>query len=1281
MDEFGHLIDSSHLDSVGGDQKVQNQDTETPQTAPHAGHTNPESLSKSVSAESPASAQSLSTLAEKDGSTHTDATAAQTQKDPNSVQGGSASASWLGSSVTGWFGLTAAEKSDSMDEGEQQDEVQPEASFTSTVTGWLGLGEQEKPDDVRKTTEEVADSLASTMTGWLGFGGKEKTGHVSEREQDAEKDSGLEQEPEEKYRSRRMSMNIEETEEEREGASTLEWLGSGLSHRFGLSLSNQESEHVEPYTHPKQTSMEEEQASSWFATGIGDILGFKKGKTDVDGSTESRLKGTEKPTEQSTGSENVKSGQSQPAVTEELMTEAYSLSGVVEAQKENESDPVSPGSVDSVTEDGNGDNVHQDTLDSGKDRSPAEGSATRDVQNDVPTQLEVKSKAVGGTSSVFNGLFHIGRDEDVHENVLHQSPKRSSPVHGEQPAEMETKEHQMPSSTEEIKRKPGEENERVAKQGFTTQSLAATYSSQEPSDFLGPPTGGDGKRDGTEKAGIPHFKDSTDMFVRHDAERALPGNDSATTQGQASEGVSDHTAYNVIVQPVFSSGPAGEYRGQASKEEDSLTNQVTSVDHFNPLLLTDNTPEDAEDIVQSPHSEDGRIRNMPADVSEDDIRKTTTDDDDDDDDTAGQKSDKSRAEADADAEIIQENGVGDGDLKESALQSAVDLETETEEMEKDDKTTEELTRKEKEVTPPDSQPAANEVEPEEATAAENGMEGGETQAEEDEVDEHKGEVAQTAQQQMAEFTLAVEKVKEVGKQQKELGTKVKGPGEKAHESKEDLKKEEEALAEGKRMGDGEPSHQCQAETSITQTESPQGEQEGSDPGEKLKKVEEEDSQESVKDEQREGSECLKDHCSDAHAHTAARDRDGSTLGTDWSSTQTGEQDLAAEGDPDISERTGGNDFESVEKEESRKQEEADDSDRAANDKSTGNESDGAENMKGICDRSKDLQHSSVTDDGHLRSTEGDNSSYEDGTPHQGEKNRSDTETVSNSTSDGQSVDRAENSGEAEALTTKDDDTAGPSLGPEVRAESSVSASSQSDGKNKAEQSGLLEGAFGYFSQTPATKLVQNLDSVAGEVQGSLTPDPELDLTTVYDQGVLPVPSTAPAQPSPPPPPPTQPPYPLHPQPTSLSANPHQLHQTKSLSRHYKNLLTHVSVEEMAILLEHFGRHKLQFLDYICGSWQPLTEELDHDESILLDVERLLHYHLEALKAPRMRLTDPPQEENGKTPTLIALDKLQMLVTRVKEMFTRRKLDIRSTYHQGISACIGQDSLIFNHFIF
>lgn len=1285
MDEFGQLIDYSHLDHVGGETKVSTQDTETPQTNLPAHDTNAESPSKFVSEDSSVSVQSLNTLKEMDGSEYEDTTAARGQTQPHNKKGGSASASWPGSSVTGWFGLTGVEKPDSTTEQGEQGEGQPEASLTSTMTGWLGLG-QEKPavEDSVNT-----DSLASTMTGWLGFGGKEKTDHVSERQQDIEKGSGLEQEPSEKYRSRRMSMNIEDTQTETEGTSTLEWLGNGLSNRFGLGLSTQESEHMEPtLKDPKETKKEKEQPGSWFDMGIEDILGFNKGKIDVV--TESNVKGTE----QRTGPENVNSGQSQPGMMEQVVAETNSLSEVAETQKD-ESQPseieMSSASADSVT--GDSDGVHPGTSDTGKDKLSSEGLAYRDAQKDIST--------VGEISSMFNSLFHVGRKEGVQDNIVEDSQKDMVPVDGEESAEMKNWNHQVPYTieVEEKNREPGEENTTVPDRSFMTHG--STFS-----DVLGPTAGEDGKRADEEKAQTPDFKDNVDRFLTdrdykgHDAERTLPDYNYPTTQDQGSKVEIDHIVGN---QPIMSSNSAGEYRKQVSHEEDNLTGQDTNVAHFDSRLMMDKVAEAHPDqpakedelfstgyiaeLVQSPQSADGSIKNMSVDVSEDDIRTTTQATADD--NTVGRKS-----ESDAEATIDRENIVGGDIIKGTALQTSVDLQTEIKEMEKDGKT-------EEEVKPPKNQQAVNEVEQEEIIAIGNGIEGEETRGEGEEINEDKV-VVQGAQTLKGELTVETEEIEKVETQQLVFGVKDEELEDKVQESNEDLKIEDVTQAE-KRTDEGQssPYLKADAETIIqseTQSEGSSGistqiergdtkalqdKEEGRHQKEKVKSTIEEDSQENEMIGSRNEPDCLTDRCSEAPAN-----RDGNTLGSERSSThpeetQTGEQHLPTERDQDITESLEGNDFQSKEEEEEgRKQVEQDRYDSAANTESTGNTSNVAESTKDSSDNSKDLLYSSVMKDDQPISAEVENTGCtEEKTLHQGEKTKSDTEMVSNSTSKDHTMDTVEDSGKAEVLMAMEDDPASPNRGPEVTTETvnEVLVEDESGGGLS-----LLKGAFGYFSQTPATKLVQNLDSNAGEVHGSLTSDPELDSTGVYAQDVTTVPSIPPPQPAPqqeaqPSPPPIQKASPLHPHPTpSLPATPHHLHQTKGLSKHYKNLLAHMSGEEIGTLLEHFGRHKLQFLDYICGRSEPMMEELDHDESILLDVELLLHYHLNELKSPRMRLTDAPQEEKEKTQKLVALEKLQLLVTRVKEMFNRRKLDVRRTYYQGISY---QIRLVLNNFIF
>ncbi|XP_067336816.1 cTAGE family member 5 isoform X2 [Channa argus] len=129
-------------------------------------------------------------------------------------------------------------------------------------------------------------------------------------------------------------------------------------------------------------------------------------------------------------------------------------------------------------------------------------------------------------------------------------------------------------------------------------------------------------------------------------------------------------------------------------------------------------------------------------------------------------------------------------------------------------------------------------------------------------------------------------------------------------------------------------------------------------------------------------------------------------------------------------------------------------------------------------------------------------------------------------------------------------------------------------------------------------------------------------------------------------------------------------QTKALSKLYKNLLSHVSVEEMSILIDLFGPHKMQFLDYILGSSETVANDPDNNESILSDVERLLHYHRETLVTASMGLTDTPQEDEEKTRKLIALQKLELLLERLKDAFTAGKSDVSKRNLQAEASCFG-----------
>ncbi|XP_074517841.1 cTAGE family member 5 [Sebastes fasciatus] len=400
MDESGYPIDSSHLDDDDDDddQKIQNQGSETTQTAPYTDDTNAEgpSTSEDPSTESPVSAQEAdgTTPEEDENKNAGDALEEprETSAAPNE-QGGSAPSTWLGSSVTGWLGLAKEEEAGSLAEGEEKDErkeLQAEASVASSVTGWLGFGGEGKPDDAVKSREEdgeTAESYASTMTGWLGYGEEKKTDNSAEKGQDEERED--DEEPAETFRSRRMSLDLEGSqlhEEEKKEMGTLDWLGNGLSSTLGFGLTNQESGHeTTPEREAKETVQEEEgqpASGSWLDMGIGDMLGFGKDKSEVEESAGSGFNETveDKTLEEPTGSENVDTGQSQPALTEEVRTETSNESKVDETPKDQNDDS---NNSDIGTSDGSKDSV---------------------LPEDAASKVDLKdiSQAVGGMSSMLN---------------------------------------------------------------------------------------------------------------------------------------------------------------------------------------------------------------------------------------------------------------------------------------------------------------------------------------------------------------------------------------------------------------------------------------------------------------------------------------------------------------------------------------------------------------------------------------------------------------------------------------------------------------------------------------------------------------------------------------------------------------------------------------------------------------------------------------------------------------------------------------------------------------
>ncbi|XP_056282436.1 transport and Golgi organization protein 1 homolog isoform X3 [Pseudoliparis swirei] len=476
MDKFGYPIDSSHLDCDGDaedDQK--NQESETAHTTPYPDDTSAESptTSEEPSAESPVSSlEAGGTSAEENESKSASDAAAGTHEGAGETpaarmeQGGSdpSPSSWLGASMTGWLGAAKDEEAASLAGGEGKDEItktRAEASVASSVTGWLWFGREGTPDDALKSTEEDTkntESLASTMTGWLGFGGG--TAETAEKAQQEERKDV--EEPAERFRSRRMSLDLEGSqlnEEKQKETGTLDWLGSGLSNTLGFGLTNQESGYeATPEREAKETIQEEEvppASGTWLDMGIRAILGFKNDKKEVDENAGSGLKGTEedKTGEHPTGSEN-----------EEVETETGNESKVEDTQK----DPNVPLDVRVNAETNN--NVIGPS-ESSEDRvSPATSEIDREDFS-LQTEFEKTSQTEGEKYSMLNSS-----QEEEEENASDDRKKNES-------AKKKGKYHQMPKSLEnEVNDREagGEESKDVSGyiQDFLTQSSISSGSGE-----------------------------------------------------------------------------------------------------------------------------------------------------------------------------------------------------------------------------------------------------------------------------------------------------------------------------------------------------------------------------------------------------------------------------------------------------------------------------------------------------------------------------------------------------------------------------------------------------------------------------------------------------------------------------------------------------------------------------------------------------------------------------------------------------------------------------------
>lgn len=1464
MDEFGSIIHSNHLDSDDdGDEKSPNQESET---MLHADGSNFEGPSIPDSTEPPESApEADNTMTEEskienagDGDAVSNEESQEATAAPN-VQGGSGSAPWLGSSVTGWLGLNTVTEPDNLAEVEKKDEnkeTPSEASLASSMTGWLGWGGEGEADESAKSEKqdgESADSLTSTVTGWLGFGAQEKTDQSAEKERDEGGGGSGEQELAEKFRSRRMSLDLEGSqlrEEEKEEMGTLEWLGTGLSNRLGFGQAIQESPHETEETSEKKKEEEEEQVS-WFDTGIGNILGYKK---EADPGIASGFKDKE---EGETQMEETPEDQKVPSETESMEQ--------LTVDTDNDPAAMSDNSIDRIS---------------------TEGLAPEEDQGDLNPQSpsEENSQSLGGSSSVLTSFSPAGGKEEEVDIVLDDDRKELNLQEEVGPSETQEQtsiENVSDDSKTEERKEEDETKPHTGEtdQGYLTQSdvdLTARFNSVDSNLKTAGQLAGEDDKTAVEKRDEIHSQtDNADSPVEviasvddhDDAEKDFFENDIPTAQTDESaeeSQVSDGAESSIRESRSVSLSDVTE-----ETKDDTLTAQSeeTSVDHLDLVTVTDDKTDaetNQDELVQeeemypveensqefgSSHSTSRTTENMSDDVLEQDrgtlyaSESTTTTQD----DTNLDSEFSLLRQRDGDAEILEKTeNAGESKLQPIQTQTTLGSESETEEvkvhretgdskgeeevktqeeqqeMEEGKQEEEEVKLKEEEmlteleegmvegqqenlevvtevleeINPTQKQEEhrngvemhrekegqtdeAVEVEEEETQAevvkpnVEEKQEAAEELNEEvkweemKETDERQQETDRLKEEELKEeekrevlkevddmggmgekreVQEAVEEVKEgetqedvkeaQERQQQAERFKEEEFGELKEEAKrEELKKEDETAVPGEKEVQEESAgaerenrdenslesaalSQTAPQTVRIDSENPQmdkveGEEESNDQddGVQVREKEEETVEGEGKEEDiTEERKCYGELCAqagDGHEMETA----GQRPMTDRDHILTDKLDVSHTDQPVVTEK----DEDSRQEEEQRndiaeadeKKEEPDETNSSkpyqtrnedvessrANSIAEPDASDSTDNgvlhsevngdVKQFSSEAINLPDDSVLQQEHksLPNNSGTSSlSTEDKTEQM--HSNSMMETAGNDVKYG---DEVMNVDDIVPVIKSDVNTVGsefrPEAGSDIPGSSSSSAKSQSaapdhaapqhlsDDHNKGEAEiqsrgafGLFKSAFGYFRETESSS---GLDSNKGEVsmaEGSQTPEQEVE--SAADSARVNVQDL-----------PTDPQIPLlqqqsttlspsQPQPSSVSASTGSLPQTKTFSRDYKNLLTHVSEDDVALLVELFGRHKLQFLDYILGTSEPMAEERDHDESILMDIENLLYYHMEGLVAPSTRLVDTSQQDKEKAGTLIALQKLEILLVKVRESFNTGRSDASNTNHQG-----------------
>ncbi|XP_043999331.1 melanoma inhibitory activity protein 2 isoform X2 [Gambusia affinis] len=1380
MDESGYPLDTSHLDTDDDDDlNFQDHEPESSQISPHSHDRNAQVTLMST--------ESTVKEREDEGGNKALVDATELLEDELKTsaipeqQGGSPSSSWLRSSMTGWLGFAKEEQSGDSEQEVREDEkkeTKSEASLTSSVTGWLGIGGEDNPNNDEDSVKGREDTFTSTMTGWLGFGEEKKT-VASENKENEE--TGHEKEPTEKFRSRRMSLDLEGSklqEEEKEDMGTMGWLGSGLASRLGFGSSAQDSE-------GEDVEVKEEQpSSSWMEMGIGGIWGFGGSNTGADESEESGIGEPERDQmlEQPSGFESLDISQPEASFSEETKTKTVPYTLPVSA----ESGDAAEDNIDhSNTEDVNNldidagilnkdDSIHnssqiddesigehnirdkqisqndefieQPEISSGSDHSleklhsnsmeqleySMEESENHDVQIEAPGRLEEEGAEITNQvhkiegSTLMSENSPVNRDNYIEEHfnkmtAPYQQEKLG--VQSELPEETQVSGDQEESNEQSQLGSSPYQGEVGLQQETKTQTVEVTSKDDAPllsgnTESLQDSVSEEGLNE--TKPNIYMTKESPQIVRDGDVDRFK---ETVTDQNELTEeetSDSENEVFNgnqmkstIVSERETEEGLKEEEKVEIDKQEavkvqeqiegvkqeelkmklDGLNKEETEKEEEigdiseEDMELREERQEEIEELdklVEELPEYGHQIREEELKESEEQNEKKEKAD------VSGEHSsqegmeiaEERQKEMEAEGEkletvLLEHEQVNVERLKESVEPNEIGQDEEenmsgvfrssssqegAELAEERQKEMEEAEEREKSVE--ESPEHGHRIRVEELKELE------EENEKEEKVDvflessNQEGiELAEERQKEMVELKEG-EKWKTVLVEHEQIQTERLNESVEPNETE---KEEEMSDVSGESSGQEEMELTEERETKMKKlSEEEKQVDELLEHGhqirlEELKELKEQNENEIADDSEEMEMELKKD---EREAEELRNQQIGDVLRGDEEGTlerleESEEQNKQAEKEVENQVWEG--------QLEHKQTDMLDNSSLASlvSEMNTQTEiqKDEEQEMKEVEKQNKDeLEKESEHPKKEVEDENVEVGGFEDGGRTGTKVNDDGDWKKDRQGNDFEEETRKTYATETEKEFHKDREEMHDSAESQVQTSEQTESTEPPQGTDSESRGafGLIENTFGFFSQKPTREMPESTKSVhnfnTNEAEPS-QPHPSITPELEFPTDSFPAEVTHAAFPT------------EQPQTRPLSAEnlPHSAHlvtkelsKTKPLTKHYKNLLHHMNAEDAVILEDLFGRHKLQFLDYIVKSSEAATAE--DDQSILLDIERLLQHNMETLVAPSMSITDAPQEDKQRTSAIIALQKLETLLKTVKETVSTGISDVSN--HQA-----------------